>query len=251
MTKEPRMVDKLSGLIYSKPVFAFLFVFVMLFLVYFNQKRGLKRIQKWQNSLNLPKHALVFQQLYQRTDGFLLSRQARKKQDAIEYVYGEIEFLPFIALLSLAQLDGDTVFYDLGSGIGKAVLACAMVYPVQESVGIELLPELYQEACKQTQQLKKMQNYSNKAKKIKFIHGNFLEVDLTNATLIFINSTTMIGSLWEDLCTRLNDLPQLNTVITASKPLLSDYFLIVKRTKIQMSWGIVEAYIHTRKTNFH
>ena len=68
---------------------------------------------------------------------------ARQKQDAIEYVYGEIEFLPFIALLSLDKPDSKTVFYDLGSGIGKAVLACAMVYPVHKSVGVELLPELY------------------------------------------------------------------------------------------------------------
>ena len=245
------MVDELLGLINSKPVLAFFFILIVLLPMYFYQRRDLIRVKRWQNSLNLHDHALVFQQLYQPIDGFMLSRQARKKQDAIEYIYGEIEFLPFIALLSLTQPDCETVFYDLGSGIGKAVLACAMVFPVHESVGVELLSELYLGACNQSQQLKKIPNYSEKAKKIKLIQGNFLEVDLKDATLIFINSTTIMGSLWENLCVRLDDLPQLKTVITTSKALQSNYFLVVKRTKVQMSWGVVEAYIHTKKTNFH
>ena len=57
----------------------------------------------------------------------------------------------------------------------------------------------------------------------------------------------MFGSVWESLCARLNNLPQLNTVITTSKSLISNNFLVTNHTRIEMSWGIVEAYIHTRK----
>ena len=244
------MVDEGFSLIYSKSALVCFFIFIIILQIYYRKKKRI-RIRRWQNSLNLREHSYVFQHLYQHVDGFRLSLLARKKQDAIEYVYGEIEFFSFIALLSLVRPDHKTVFYDLGSGIGKAVLACAMVYPIHKCVGIEFLPELYKSACEQTRQLIKIQNYTESAKKIKFIQGDFLEVDLQEATLVFINSTTIIGSIWENLCARLEELTQLNAIITTSKPLLSSNFLVEKSTKVQMSWGVVTAYIHVRKTNCH
>lgn len=245
------MADNLRDLLYSRASLTCLFIFIATLFFYYHKKRKLRRIWQWQHSLNLEKHQQVFHQLYHEINGFRLSYLARQKQDAIEFTYGEIEFLPFIALLSLVKPDCDTVFYDLGSGTGKAVLACAMVYPVHQSIGVEILPELYQSACTQSQQLATNPDYLEAVKKIEFISGDFLEVDLSQATLIFINSTTMFGCVWEKLCARLNDLPQLNTVITTSKSLISNNFLPVNCTKIQMSWGVVDAFIHIRKTNLH
>lgn len=71
----------------------------------------------------------MFQNLYEDVDGYSISRKARVKMDAFAYTYGEIEFLSFIALLSLVKPNENSVFYDLGSGTGKAVIAAAMVYP--------------------------------------------------------------------------------------------------------------------------
>jgi SAM-dependent methyltransferase len=245
--KNYSMVDEALTLINSKQGIASLFILIVLLFLHLRSKKDALSISQWQKSLNLQEHLQIFQQLYQKIDGFLLSQRARQRQDRIEYTYGEIEFLPFIALLSLAKPDGETVFYDLGSGVGKAVLACAFVYPVHQSIGVELLPELYLEACNQTKQLAVIQHYDDKAKKITFILGNFLDVDLNDATLIFINATTFVGSLWENINTRLNNLPKLKTVITTSKPLITSNFLLIKSTKIQMSWGVVHAYIHTKK----
>ncbi len=245
------MVDKISSFIDLFPGLIYFFILIIaVLLVYFYQQKKRLRIKQWQKSLNLQQHQLIFQQLYQHINGFQLSQQARKKQDAIEYTYGEIEFLPFIALLSLVALDHKTIFYDLGSGVGKAVLACAMVYPVSKCVGVELLPELHQAACNQTARLVTQQDYMEKAKKIEFIQGDFLKVNLDDATLIFVNSTTIFGSVWENLCARLNNLPKLHTLITTSKTITPHDSFHISSTKIEMSWGIVEAYIHTRKTNF-
>lgn len=248
------MVDNVLALIDSRIGLVYLVILVILMALFFffmRQRRRILRIKRWQKILNLQDHQHVFQQLYQPIDGFILSNLARQKQNAIEYTYGEIEFLPFIALLSLVKPDRETVFYDLGSGIGKAVIACAMVYPVLKSVGVELLPELYLGALDQAKKLATNLDYAEKTKKIEFVLGNFLEVDLKEATLIFINSTTIFGSVWESLCILLDNLPQLNHVITTSKTLMSTHFLVTNHTKIEMSWGIVEAYIHTRKTNLH
>lgn len=218
-------------------------------LLYVHYKKRQLQIKRWQKSLNLQKHSHAFHQLYQSSNGFLLSQKARREHDLIEYTYGEIEFFSFIALLSLINPDENTVFYDLGSGTGKAVLACSMVFPVRKSIGIELFPELYLHACKQAAHLVTMKHYENQAKKIKFILGDFLEVHLKDATLIFINATAFFGSTWNKLGAIVNELPQLNTIITTSKPLSCSNFGVLKQTKVQMSWGVVSAYIHTRKTN--
>ncbi|EHL32484.1 class I SAM-dependent methyltransferase [Legionella drancourtii] len=195
-----------------------------LLLFYIHGKRKQLRIKQWQKSLNLAEHAQFFQRLYQHENGFILSQQARKKRDAIDYVYGEITFLSFLALLSLTKPDENTVFYDLGCGIGKAVLACAMVFPIRKSVGVEILPELYFSACKQAKKLASIKNYAEQTKKIEFILGDFLKVNLDEATIIFINSTALFNPTWKTLCARLEYLPHLTTVITTSKALPSKLF---------------------------
>jgi predicted hydrocarbon binding protein len=244
------MGEGLELSIHLMPYLIYLSIFIFL-LVFFLRKRKVRQIKRWQKSLNLMHHKPVFHELYKDVNGFILSRQARKKQDAFEFTYGEIEFLPFIALLSLVKIDSSTVFYDLGSGIGKAVIACAMVYPVRKTVGIELFPQLHLSACEQVEKLKAIHDYQMAAEKIELIEGNFLDADLKDATLIFINATALMGKTWEDLCSHLNNLPQIETIITTSKPLLDTEFWQVKHTKIQMSWGVVLAYIHTAKTYLH
>lgn len=200
-----------------------------------------------EKTLHIDEHERVFHQLYHHANGFLLSQQARQKSDSLDYVYGEIKFLPFLALFSLTQPDEQTVFYDLGCGVGKAVLACAMVYPISKSVGIEILPQLYFNACRQVDYLAQLSGYAEQTKKIEFILGDFLEVNLDEATIIFINSTSFFGPTWEKICARLEQLPNLKVVITTSKTLPGKYFKVILQTQIEMSWGVVFAYIHARK----
>jgi predicted RNA methylase len=225
----------------------YLILFFFFLTIYCLKKRKQIRINRWAKALSLKKHAQTFQKLYQNINGFILSKKERQKHDALDYVYGEIEFLSFIALLSLTHPNRHTVFYDLGSGTGKAVLACAMVFPIRKSVGIELLPELYLQACKQAKQLAKIKYYAKQGHHIEFILGDFLQVNLTEATTIFINSTALFNPTWNQLCKRLEDLAHLTTVITTSKALSSTSFTVIKQVEVEMSWGVVLAYIHTRK----
>lgn len=222
---------------------------VVFILLFYSQQKKRWLIHRWQKSLDLQHHLNTFNAIYNKVDGFKLSRQARERYDTLDYIYGEINFLSFIALLSLAKPNEDTVFYDLGCGVGKAVLACAMVYPVKKSVGVELLPELYDCACEQNKKLNHLENYAAKANTIHFIQGDFLTTHYDEATLIFVNSSTLFGSTWNQLCVVLNKLPEGTIIITTSKPLISTEYIVRINTEIQMSWGVVPAYIHYRKTN--
>lgn len=201
------------------------------------------KISVWRKALNLDMHHACFLKLYESVDGFSLSKQARASGDAFEYTYGEIEFLSFIALISLTHPDQNTVFYDLGSGTGKAVLACAMVFDMRSCCGVELFESLYDASVRQQKHLARLPGYEAKAKTISFIHDDFLNVDLSSATLIFINSTAFVGETWQLLNQRLVETAVGATIITISKKLTSTVFAITRTTHINMSWGIATVYI--------
>jgi hypothetical protein len=221
-------------------------LFIALFALFYPQWRRKTITKRWHKALNLDQHHPVYEQLYKDTNGFILSREARAEHDAIEYTYGEIDFIPFIALLSLTKPDEQTVFYDLGSGAGKAVLACAMVFNVQKSCGIEIFTQLHHAALTQKQRLLDIPNYKMKAAHIDFINMDFLQADISDATLIFINATALFGETWLALNEYLLQVKPHTTIITTSKKLSSDAFVVRKTTTVQMSWGLVDAYIQHR-----
>ena len=224
-----------------------LFFLILVFFLFFRGKIKQKiAIKRWRKAFDLDKHAGVLQQLYADIDGFALSREARANQDSMEYIYGEIIFEPFIALLSLCRPDSSTVFYDLGSGTGKAVLASVMVFSVRKSYGIELFPSLHQAALLQQQSLKNLPEYKEKADCIEFKNENFLSTNLKDATIIFINSTTFFGNTWNTLSQHLEQINPGSLVISTSKPLHSQGFVTLVKTRVAMSWGVVSAFIQRR-----
>ncbi len=211
--------------------------------------QGLRRfgIWRWKRRLDLNRHHQIHQKLFKQVDGFKLSLQARQGKDAIEYVYGEIKFIPFIALLSLVKLDSNTVFYDLGSGSGRAVLACAMVFKIKKCCGIEMFEALHQVSCQQKERLYQLSSYHEKARAIQFYHHDFLSHDLSDATLIFASSTAFLGESWERLNQQFEKLEKCHTIITISKPLSCPAYSLIRSVSVEMSWGVVIAYIHQRK----
>ncbi|KAG9413895.1 hypothetical protein AC1031_013106 [Aphanomyces cochlioides] len=74
----------------------------------------------------------------------LQARQGKEEFDTTSSVYGEIAFFPFADIIQsvTTELTGG-VFYDLGSGVGKAVVAAALVHKFDKAVGIELLKVHY------------------------------------------------------------------------------------------------------------
>ena len=204
------------------------------------------KIWNWKRRNRLYHHLNALQQISTDINGFQLSKQARLQYDAMDYVYGEIDNIAFAALLSLVQTNNDTVFYDLGSGSGKTVMLYAMLFPQQKSCGIELFDTLHQAALIQKRRLGCLPDYQDIASKITYIQDNFLNVDLNDATVIYINSTSYFGDTWTILNHKLSALPNCTTIITTSKPLITPTYKVAKITRVQMSWGIVHAYIHVK-----
>src|SRR5882672_8410020 len=90
----------------------------------------------------------LFDVLYRHVRGKAISTLARRLWglQSDDFVYGEIEFPSFYLLLEKTKPQAGQVFYDLGSGSGKAVFAAALAFDFSKACGIELLPGLYQKA---------------------------------------------------------------------------------------------------------
>lgn len=194
--------------------------------------------------LSIKKHQIVFNKLFENVNGFKLSKIARNKNDAPEYTYGEISFVPFIALLSQVAINKNTIFYDLGSGAGKAVIACSLVFSVKKCIGIEIFTNLYSSARNQQIKLSSYPEYKNKVTKISFINNNFLNINLDDATLIFINATAFIGDTWDLLNKKFEEFSRPLTIISISKKIDAKNFELQKTAYIEMSWGVAIAYIY-------
>ena len=82
-----------------------------------------------------------------------------------------------------SHFNEDTVFYDLGSGIGKIVFHIGLKYNPKKSCGIEYSRERYETS------LKLMETHNIKNDNISFINDNILNCDISDATVIYMDNT--------------------------------------------------------------
>ena len=79
-------------------------------------------------------------------------------------------------MLEIAQVDGDDVLYDLGSGDGRIPISAAQRFGTK-GVGIDLNPERVKEANEKAKQAKVTD-------KVTFLEADLFEVDFSEATVI-------------------------------------------------------------------
>jgi len=76
--------------------------------------------------------------------GKALSKEEREERalESKSLIYGEVEFSAFSKVLRKIGCPPGGVFYDLGSGTGRAVFTARMTQDFSKCVGIELLEGL-------------------------------------------------------------------------------------------------------------
>ena len=79
--------------------------------------------------------------------------------------------------------NSNTVFYDLGSGLGKMVLHIGIQYGVKKSIGIEYSKERHQGAISQ------QENYAKEYNNILFFNTTIQNHDISDATIIYMDDT--------------------------------------------------------------
>ena len=102
----------------------------------------------------------LFVEIYRDIDGAGLSLRNRLSLGISDhnynYSYSEIEYLSFQNLLKVAGANDGQIMYDLGSGIGKAVVAAALSgIKFMRCVGFEILPILHENAVQVINEVKR------------------------------------------------------------------------------------------------
>jgi hypothetical protein len=142
----------------------------------------------------------------------------------ISGTYGEISShgLKDSIFSSFAFYEED-VMYDLGSGIGKAVIQFAYETKCGRCTGIELGVRRHMIATTVLEDIKLSSTDQYYADKINFILGDITTVNWTDATVLFINALCFPEDLWftvEDII--LSSCPKLRLLILGGKMLRLD-----------------------------
>jgi hypothetical protein len=154
----------------------------------------------------------------------------------------------------------DGVFYDLGSGMGKPVIAMSLMHKFKKLLGIEYLENLMKLSLVSKSHYDKSINDIFAKNKglfnfaqpniIEFIQGDFLKQNWANATIIFANSTCFSLDLINNIAKKANKECKTGTIIiTFTKKLnnLNNDWELRDGFRRLMTWGIATIYIHRRK----
>jgi SAM-dependent methyltransferase len=202
--------------------------------------------------LDLATARQVFDTLYGGVNGYIISSQARNKLSFHDksHTYGEVIPDTFHKVLTAVKPKKGEVFYDLGSGTGKAVMMAALMFPFAKTVGVEILKDLHgtAESIKarfDTEIKPHLDNYP-KDQEIEFINGDFLQVDFSQADVVFAHSTCYHDELWSMLQRKFLEVKVGARVIMVTKTMHSPHLKPLLNDEFQMGWGRATVYAFER-----
>ncbi|GMH32433.1 hypothetical protein BSKO_00267 [Bryopsis sp. KO-2023] len=168
-------------------------------------------------------------------------------------VYGELTFASLCSVLRealrFAPSDRDLVFYDLGSGAGKQVIAAALVEPrITVAKGIEIIPGMDEIANTVLSRLKTefLLAYDfPPEKEIEFMCGDIFTLGWSDGNVLLLNSTCfsrrMMANVQEII---LRDLEVGSVVITLTKKFTDPRIREMACLERRMTWGRAHVYIY-------
>ena len=190
--------------------------------------------------VDLEAHQKTIDEIYANITGFHVRNEEYKmiEKKGGNATYGEIKYDSLQCILEDLNLTWDDVFYDLGSGVGKVVMQTYLNTPVKKSVGIELSPTRHQRAMK-AYTLLAQRTTLQENKTLQLLEKNILDVDLSDATVVYMCSTCYPKPLMQKLVEILSKLKKGLRVITfKTLPEYQKYgFKLINEYTLPMTWS--------------
>ncbi len=194
-----------------------------------------KSFQPYPNSKQL-----IDEDIYKEITGFNIAETERKMvtDKGGSPVYGEIKYDSLQTIFNDLNIKSSDVFYDLGSGVGKVIIQAYLNFPFKKVVGIELSPTRHNNALKAREELVK-RNLINPNRKIEFIQGDIAELNLCDATVIYMCSTCYPVELMKKIAEKCSNLKKgMHVISLKSLPDYQDYgFILEKEYSLPMTWS--------------
>jgi precorrin-6B methylase 2 len=203
--------------------------------------------------MDLARAQQIFEQLYSGFSGYDIARSEKERMGRQEAAttYGEVVPTAFYDVMLAAEPKEGEVFFDLGSGTGKATILAALVFPFSRVVGIELLPGLGDAArqvlSRYDAQLRPQLPPENQRQRIDFIDGDFLVQDLSEADVLFAHGTCYGPELMGKLTHKLEELKPGARVVMAGQTLASPELVFQKMKVMKTDWGSALAAVYKRR----
>jgi precorrin-6B methylase 2 len=195
----------------------------------------------------------IFDRLYAKVPAYEIAQREKKrigKEDA-SVTYGEIVPQAFHEVLSAVSPREGEVFYDLGSGTGKATILAALTFPFSRSVGIELLPGLGDAARQVLSQfdseVRPTLGPEYQQRQIEFIDGDFLQADLSQADIVFAHGTCYPHELIGQLGAKLAELKPGARVVLAGHTFDVPHLGFLRMMLMRADWGSSLAALYQRR----
>lgn len=231
-------------------------VLTNILIPHFKKKEQKKQLSQRPDWSNIENKVHILEALYKKVHAKSASIRYRLLhwiQDK-EFIYGEIDFLSFYTILERASPSPQDVFYDFGSGSGKAVLSAMLFFNIKKSIGIELLPPLYKQsntqlekATQRFQQHDVEKEYLPQMARIQFINDSFLYYDFGDANIIYVAATCLTDATWNELILKMARLKPGSRIIVATRIILHEQFESIYQGIELMSWGLCPVRIYKIK----
>ncbi len=150
------------------------------------------------------------------------------------YTYGETPIPGLRKIIEECEITDDDHVYELGCGRGRACIWLRHIVNCNVT-GIECIGEF----IRRTKDLED--------DKLSFIEDDFLEADLGNATVIYLNGTMLSRIQIQKLSKKLSTLRSGTKVVTVSYPLnqysKASSFEMIKEFPVKFHWGTGSVYL--------
>lgn len=169
-------------------------------------------------------------------------------------VAGEINFASFAALLAdIGVARNGERFLDLGSGVGRAVVAFALLLPGCSAAGVEIRPALHEVAAS----ISTTRLPAEVRQRVSFHCGDMFACSWNEASVLLVNSTGFDDSLMERVMDKLQGVALGTRVVSLSQPLpcpgnavslaaAPSGFVHLLRARYRMSWGNATVFAYRR-----
>ncbi|HAU4045947.1 TPA: hypothetical protein U2K22_003205 [Legionella pneumophila] len=223
---------------------------------HFKKKEQRKQLSQRADWSNIEKKTRILEVLYKKVHAKSSSIRYRLLHfiQNKEFIYGEIDFLSFYTILERTSPSTKDVFFDLGSGSGKAVLSAILFFNVNKSIGIELLPPLYEQSNKQLEkaiqqfhQYDDEKEYLPQMEHVQFFNDSFLHYDFGDADIIYVAATCLSDPTWNELISKMAALKPGSRIIVTSRMIHHEQFETIYQGVELMSWGLCPVRIYKIK----
>ena len=234
------------------------------------EERAKKEENQRQDSLFLQDQKLIYDSIvrkYTLSNSFKASHADRKDRtrdiNSDSLGYGEVPFMTLALSLWKIHRDyggilKDSIFYDLGSGAGKSVVAGAIGFPYfKQVIGIELLNELYEVSVDVLKTYHATMGTMTTTTMTTIPEVSTICGDLTqipwwkNGNVIFCNSLVFDDHLLSQLALLLENVASGTFLISSGrlnqKNRLDKCFDFLECSVADYSWGKSSVWIHKRK----